>query len=395
MVDLARLFGTAACGDDADKLTKKGSSSGSSGSSGGDDTVDSGLTAAAAQAAAQAQFLALYTDFDKTCGNVCHKAGQASGSPPTFLGGTDADKAYLSIKAFRGIVTKEPTQSILWDKKAHSGPSLSDTPDLQKKIQSWLTAESVALVVEQKPTTDALAIVQGPNDIDMTPACTGGMTGVHLKFTADLLAGSLSLTDVKVAVPAGSDAHLSGLLLFKKLAAAKPDGTTEVADGADSFSTLDIQLPNGAETQIATGVILSADGFSPYDLAADKVRFQVTKLEPGKVKQAGGATTCKDAAGFATKVLPSMLGQGGVTPTCSNCHSQANAQANLNLTQQKGGAPDNDFICSTVLAKTNKADFANSIIIKKVVGGVAHNGGTVNNPAAWAKLFTDNQAVFY
>lgn len=383
------LVGTAGCGDDASKLTKKG---GSSSGEPVDDSVDGGeLTPAAAQAAAEAQFRALQTDFDRTCGNVCHKAGASGGSPPTFLADPDP---YVSVKAFKGAITKQPIQSILWDKAAHTGPALHDSPDLQKKIQNWLIAESVALTVEKKPSTDPITIVNGPNDVDLSPACTAGLTGVHLKFSASLLGTVLSLSDLKVSVPAGTDVHMAHLLLVKKLAAPKADGSDEILDPADSFSNLDIQLPAGVETSIASGLILSGEGFTPFDLATEKVRFQVDKLEPGKVKVAGAATTCKDAAGFATKVLPSMSGQNGVTPNCSSCHNTANAQANINLNQQKGGALDAEFVCSTVLAKTNKADFANSIIIKKVTG-MQHAGGQVNNAATWAKLFTDNQAVFY
>ena len=384
------LFGTAACGDDANKLTATKTGDGTAKV---DDTSDGGLSVGAAQAAAEAQFRALQADLDRTCGNVCHKAGATMPTPPTFLGGADP---YISVKAYKGIVVKDPTQSILWNKIAHTGPAIADTADLQKKVQAWLTSEAIAIVVDKKPTTAPALIVSGPNDIDMTPTCTGGLTGVHLKFTASIVGTHLSLADVKLVVPAGSDAHFVHPVFYKKLATPKADGTDEVVDPQDSLSNLDVQLPNGAETALAAGIDFTGDGWKPFDFAVDKIRIDVDKLEPGKVKEAGQNFDCKDPAGFVTKILPSMSGQGGVTPNCTNCHNQNNATAQLNLTQQTGGALDAKFVCSSVFQKINKGDFANSLIIKKVSGGgVAHGGGQVNNAATWAKLFTDNQAVFF
>ena len=77
----------------------------------------------------------------------------------------------------------------------------------EAKVIEWLKAESFAIQSIKKPSTDPVALVSGPNDIDMckggmagTGACVGGLTGVHLKFNASLIgtSGILSLDTITV-----------------------------------------------------------------------------------------------------------------------------------------------------------------------------------------------------
>jgi hypothetical protein len=248
--------------------------------------------------------------------------------------------------------------------------------------------ESAVIQAQKKPSTDAVAVVAGPNDIDMTKACVGGLTGVHLKFDAALTGGILSLSNIKVLAPAGTDVHVYKPLFVKVL--AKPDATnrSEIPDGAETFSNTDQTVPGGAETVLAPGsAFLTATGWAPFDFATDKIRIEVEKLEPGKVSVVDKPKVCKDVAGFTANVLPSMRGGGGITPNCAQCHGNGLAGLSLN------GA-DQAVVCNQVLSKLNEADITKSSIVTKVTAG-PHNGGLVNNAAGWTAVFNNNKAVFF
>ena len=54
-------------------------------------------------------------------------------------------------------------------------------------------------------------------------------------------------------------------------------------DPADSFSNLDLTIAQSSTGAVTPGsVFFSGDGWKPYDLAADKIRIEAVKLEPGK-----------------------------------------------------------------------------------------------------------------
>lgn len=382
---VALIGAIGACSDDAsDKLGTRGGPGGSSGSSGGSGDGGPGANPAGPPPE-EVLFRAVEPDLQQKCGLTCHTDGTYQPTPPTFLAGPDA---YKSIKAQPGAIVADYYQSVLLQKGSHAGPAVGTDPTFEAKVIEWLKMESAVIQSQKKPSTDPVALVAGPNDLDLTKACIGGLSGVHLKFDAALVGGILSLSNIKVLAPAGTDVHVYKPKFIKVL--AKPDATnrSEIPDGAETFSNTDQTVPGGAETVLTPGAaFLTAAGWTPFDFATDKIRIEVEKLEPGKVSVVEAPKVCKDVAGFTANVLPSMRGGGGITPNCSTCHGNGLAGLSLN------GA-DQTVVCNQVLSKLNEANLAQSAIVTKVTVG-PHNGGLVNNAANWTALFTNNKAVFY
>lgn len=379
-----------ACSDDAaDKLGGRnqggssGASSGGSSGNGGDGGPGSNPGGPPPE---ELLFRAVEPDLKAKCGNTCHESATYKPTPPAFLAPPDA---YKSIKAQPGAIVADYYQSVLLQKGSHAGPAVGSDPTFEAKLIEWLKMESAVIQSAKKPTTDPVALVAGPNDVDMTKACVGGLTGVHLKFDASLVGGILSLNNIKVVAAAGTDVHVYKPKLIKVLSAPNKDNQTEIPDGAETFSNTDQTVPGGAETVLAPGsAFITSAGWTPFDFAKDKIRIEVEKLEPGKVQVIEAAKVCKNVANFTANVLPSMRGQNGaITPNCASCHGNGLAGLSLN------GA-DQAVVCNQVLQKLNEADLTKSLIVTKVTVG-PHNGGMVNNGAAWTAVFQNNKAVFF
>jgi hypothetical protein len=374
-----------ACSDDAaDKLgSRGGAGGGSSGSSGSSGASGSGGPNGGPPPE-EKLFRALEGDLDKKCGNACHKDGTYNPKPPTFLAPPDA---YKSVKSHPGLVTKDVFQSALLTKGPHAGPALNADPDFEKKVIEWLEAESFVISSQKLPSTDPVTLKTGENDIDVSKACIGGLTGVHLKFTVSMLGTILQISDLKVVAPAGTDVHVLKPRFVRVLAKPKDDGTKEIADPANSFENLDTTVPGGAETVIAKLATFSGTGWYPFDLAGDKIRIEAEKIEPGKVSVIEAPKTCKNVQGFTQNVLPNMRGQaGGFNLNCANCHGNGLAGLSLN-------SADQTVVCNQVLTKFNSANPAQSLIVTKVTQG-PHNGGLINNAAGWTAVFVNNAGVF-
>jgi hypothetical protein len=325
----------------------------------------------------------------KSCGRgQCHDLATYSPTPPAFLAPPDS---YKSIKAQTGIVVRDVFASALLIKGPHAGPALSEDAETEKKVTEWLEAEAILIQSQKLPSTPPFTVSAGPNDIDLTPASVGGLTGVHLKFEAALIGTILSLTKLTLVAPAGTDVHVLQPRFVRISAKPNADGSAaEVVDPADSFSNSDQTVPGGKESLLAPGaVVFSNASWRPYDLAGDKLRIEFAKLEPGKVSVIQAAPTCKNASAFAAQVLPAIRQQAtSVGGTCQGCHGEG--LANLNLNSQ-----DANLVCQQVLQKLTQANVPQSIIVTKVSGGMAHQGGTVGDPNAWRALFVNNAAVFF
>jgi hypothetical protein len=377
----------AACSDDAADSLRRGGSSGASSSGGGDGGDDPNNPNKTSPE--EVAFRALEGDLTAKCGKTCHDTGAYSPPPPVFLGAPDV---YKSIKAHPGIVVRDVYASALLTKGPHAGPAVSDDKEFEKKVVAWLEAEAIAIQSQPLPTTPPVAVVAGPNDIDMTPACIGGLTGVHLKFNAELVGTMLSLSSIMIVAPAGQDVHILQPRFVRVLPAPNEMGTTDVVDASDSFSNSDQTVPGGKETALSPGsVLFSNESWRPFDLAKDKIRIEVQKLEPGKVSVITPPPTCKNVAQFTANVLPSMRGQaGGFNLNCSNnnCHGNA-AIGNLNLNQA-----DQALVCQQVLGKLNTANIAQSLIVTKPTSA-NHGGGQLTDANGWRTLFMNNSAVFF
>lgn len=379
----------ACSSDDASKLGGRGSSGGASGqnaSSGGIDGDGGPGSNPGGPPPQEVLFRAVEPDLQAKCGKACHTEGTYKPTPPTFLAGPDA---YKSIKAQPNVILPDYYQSSLLQKGAHAGPAVGADPTFEAKVIEWLKMESAVLQAIKKPSTDPVALHAGANDIDMSKAAIGGLTGVHLKFEASLVGGILSLNNMKIVAAAGTDVHVYKPKFIKVLAKPNAQNQTEIPDGAETFSNTDQTVPGGAETVLNPGsAFITSAGWSPFDFASDKIRIEVEKLEPGKVSVLDKPKVCKDVASFTANVLPSMRGAaGGFNLNCAGCHGNGLAGLSLN------GA-DQAVVCNQVLSKLNEADISKSLIVTKVTTG-PHNGGTINNAATWTAVFTNNKAVFF
>lgn len=381
----------AGCADDpaAGLDGRRGGASSSGGSSGSGPNDPNAPADPNKRSPEEEAFRAVEPDLLKNCGKTCHDTGTYSPTPPAFLAGPDV---YASIKAHPGVVVRDPYTSLLLTKGPHAGPAVSSDPELEKKVVAWLEAEALTIQSQPLPTTPPVAVTLGPNDVDLSGASVGGLTGTRLKFEAALVGTMLSLTKIALVAAAGQDVHIYKPRFVRVLPAPKEDGSTDVPDPADSFSNTDQTVPGGQETPLAPGsVLFSNEAWRPFDLAKDKIRIEIAKLEPGKVAVIANAPTCKDVPGFVARVLPAMRGQqGGFNLTCSNgnCHGTAGI-GNMNLS-----STDNALVCQQVLSKMNQANVAQSLIVTKPTSA-SHGGGRLTNAEGWRTLFTTNANVFF
>lgn len=374
---LTAMATAVACSDAPEGNLCRGNCPGSSGSNGGGGTGGDGGDGSEPPEE-EKLFRALQAELEQKCGGQCHTDATYVPLPPAFLAPPDP---YLSIKAQPGVVVGDYYQSSLLTKGPHAGPAIGVDPTFEAKVVEWLKMEAMIIQSIQKPTTPPFTVVNGPNDVDLTPAAVGGLTGVRLKFNASLVGGILSLDQMTIVAAAGSDVHILKPRFIRILTTADASGRTEIPDPADTFSNTDQTVPNAAETLLLPGsALFPGDGWVPFDLANDRIRIEIEKLEPGKVAIIEQPKTCRDPAGFAANSLPGIRTQAAGGNTCAGCHGNGLAGLNLN-------SGDNALVCNQILQKLNEGNLAQSLFVTKVTAG-PHSGGTVPNAGAWTTLIT-------
>ncbi len=368
----AALLG--ACDEDQGSIPVRKGSTGPGGSG-------SGSSGSGGPSAAEQLFRGLEGDLVKTCGGtggVCHVTGAYPGNPPSFLAGPDA---YVSIRSFPSIVVRDPSQSALLNKTQHEGPGLTPGSDLKKNCEAWIGAEALEITSKKLPTTAPVSITNGANDVDLSSAASANVGSVHLRFDASLIGGILSIANMRLVTPPGAAVHLYKPR-FVRISAGR-----EAVDPADTFSNTDQTVPGGAETKLTPGFALfSGATWTPFVLAADQVRIEIEKLEPGTISVIEAPMVCKNPTQFGTTVLPVIRNTMAANGTCNSCHANTTAP-------QIGGA-DNAAICINILQRLNAANIPQSKMITKVTMA-GHPGGLVADPTAWTALFVNNKAVFF
>lgn len=377
-----------ACSDDADDKLRggRGASGGaSSGASSGSSGADGDGGTSGGPSAEELLFRKVEPDLEAKCGGQCHTDTTYKPTPPGFLAKPDA---YKSIKGQPGIVVADFYQSTLLTKGPHAGPAIGVDPTFESKVIDWLKMESAVIQSQKKPSTDPFTVANGNNEIDLSKAALGGLTGVKLKFSASLVGGILSLSQMQIVAGPGPDVHVLKPKFYRVLPKPTDKGVTEIADPGDTFSNTDQTVPNSATTTLAPGSALFAGaGWTPFDLAQDKIRIEIEKLEPGKVQVLEKPKACKDPAGFATNVLP-QIRAATANGACPNCHGNGTAGLSLNNA-------DTTLICNQIFAKINEANVPTSIMIQRPQQA-AHTGGVIQNPngAAWATLITNGYNTY-
>lgn len=383
---LALAAGPGCSDDAAGELNPRNRPGASSGSSGDPNDPNNPNNPANRVPPEERLFRALEPEIQKKCGGTCHTDGTYKPTPPAFLAPPDA---YKSIKGAPGCVTKDVYASSLLTKGSHAGPAVNTDPEFEKKLVEWLTAESLAIASQKLPSTPPFDVKQGANDIDLTPAAVGGLTGVRMTFDASLVGTILQLNNIKLVAPAGQDVHINQPR-FVKVKADK----SEVSD--ESFSNLDQTVPGGAATTLSPGLVLfSSPEWFPFDLAQEKLRIEVQKLEKGKVQVIQGPAMCKDANAFGAQVANLLRGGSGINCAAGNCHGGGVGGYSLAGIANNG----NNFAdaCAATLNKLNQGNAAQSLIIQKAVNaGTPHSGGKVNNGQAFTDAFVNNiNTIFF
>jgi hypothetical protein len=344
---------------------------------------------------AEALYRGLEKDLIGKCGGPgggCHVSATAFATAPKFLAAPDS---YKSIKAYQGIVVKDVFTSSLVTKGVHEGGSIYDDVTgtdgglpLGKRVEAWLYQESTELQAIKRPSTDPFAVTIGAdNDVDLSKVATG-VTGVHLKFKAQLIGTTLELTNVSLSTAAGTAVHLQHPIFYRVPATKANPADPDTQDPQDTFSNTDVTVGGGAVTPLPVPFAIFS-GFDPWQ-KTDKLRIEVYKLEPGKVPEASTTAMCSNPANFGTMVAPLLKGMGNSSLNCAagGCHGNGgNGQGALNLAGLANN--DNAGACAAVLNKIDTATPANSkIIAKPATAGVSHAGGKVANPTAYTTDFT-------
>lgn len=336
---------------------------------------------------AEALYRGLEKDIVTKCGGPgggCHVSATTFSTAPKFLAAPDS---YKSIKAFTGIVVKDVFTSAIITKGVHEGGSIYDDgsdagTSLGKRVEAWLYQESAELQAIKRPTTDPFAVTIGAdNDVDLSKLATG-VTGVHLKFKAQLVGTTLELTNVSLTTAAGSGVHLQHPIFYRVPAKKANPADPDSQDPQDTFSNTDVTVSGGATTPLPVPFAIFS-GFDPWQ-PTDKLRIEAYKLEAGIVKEAAVAAMCSNPTNFQNMVVPSLTGGGNSAPlNCLNCHDTGGGgNGALNLSGL-GATKDYPGACAAVLNKIDVGTPANSKIIHQVDGTLAHGGGSVSNPAGW------------
>ncbi len=323
------------------------------------DDGGAGALVVGSPARGEALFRALEVDLVTSCGGgsgACHLSGAFPGNPPAFLKPPDA---YKSIKSTQGMVVADVSSSAILVKGSHAGPALPDA--LKPRIIEWLTAEA-QLLETQRPVSPAFAPVIGSdNDLDVSALGTG-VRGVHLKFMATLAGSVLSFSNVRLAAPPGQAVHILHLSLARVPADLNQPETT---DPVDNFSNLDLVVAPGAETTLPPGAAL----FTGWKWqAGDKLRVQMSKLEPGVLQEAAVVAMCQNPIAFGTAVVPALQ-------TCLSCHAGGgNAVGAMDLSGLQATPQDFATACVRVMSKVDKNAPGDSLIVKKNDGRLSHSG---------------------
>jgi hypothetical protein len=305
---------------------------------------------------AEAMFRALEPALVAGCGGtggICHVTGAyQNNQTPNWLAGPDA---YASIKAYPGIVVRDPYGSKLIIKGPHAGPAFTgNNKDLGDKVLTWLTEEAAAIHATPLPATDPFTVASGANSVDISKGGTG-VSGAKITFNAAINGSILTLTKLQLVAPATTGLHLAHPIFVMV-----PATGDAVEDPVDSFSNLDQTQGAGASQTLGVGTLI----LTGWDASA-KLQIAFTTLATATGAGDAGAPTggCKSVASFTANAVPAIQQNA-----CLNCHNTGGS-GNASLDLSKVGT-DNAAACGQALTKVSTANKAQSDIILAPTGQV-------------------------
>lgn len=313
-------------------------------------------------------FAALEDEFVTACAS-CHIPGGLADRP--FLAQPDR---YQSVISWPGLITKDPTQSLLatypLNGGSHTGGINLDSPDLKDtlypKIKEWLAAEGAAIAAPidmAKPTIPPAAPIMGFNAIYLTPL-DKKLEGVAITFSANALTdNTLELKDLQVHTTTKVGVHM-----VHPLFVVYPKNKMADPDPVDNFSGFDQTFDPNTSTELGAGTVLLTNWVPEAKLSI--VFETVEPYDPGSGMGGGGgggAQTggCTDVAEFMASA------QGRFQTSCFGCHGGANGQANAALDMSKLQS-DPAAACGQILNRVNPANpAASQIFVTTDPGGTA------------------------
>ena len=373
---VASLSTGAACTSQPDGIsggTSNGDTGGSAANGSGSTGIGGGLAADP-----KVKFEALLPTLEDACGS-CHKSGGIADTP--FLADPDP---YESMSSWPGVITKDPTQSIILTYpragSPHTGTSLDGAPlntTLLPKLTEWLTDEAavIAAPTDDKPQIPAQAPIMGFNAIYLT-SLDANLEGVAITFNASLITdSSLLLSSIQVHTTTATGVHMVHPLLV-----VYPKGTQPDPDAVDNFAGLDERFDKMTATQLGQGTVI-LDNWVPdakLSIAFESVEAWTEEGTGGA--GGGGDGGCKALSDFQSDAKPQFQNN------CFSCHGGGNAMAKAAVDMSKLGT-DDATACAQIKNRVNPDDPASSqiFVTTKYNGNAAHpfkfNGsqGNYNN----------------
>ena len=283
---------------------------------------------------------------------ACHAF--VGGAGPSFM----KPDAYDSVLAYPGMITRDPTASLLVTKGPHNGAIYFNTAETLTII-GWLTVEADALPkgMNTSVATPPFAPSVGPNTIELS-SLGATFNGAKVQFNASYVGSALQLADLTVTTDA-----MTGLHIVHPLFIVVRDGI-KYPDPVDSFATLDAQIVKGKTVPLGPGLlVLNNVG------RLDRLSIAFTRLEKyeGPGQMTGG---CKAVSDFT------MFAQPTLAQRCVSCHGGGNNTATNALDLRKvadTAMAAQVAACAQVRNRVNANDPASSSIFTVTrPGGQGH-----------------------
>ncbi len=328
-----------------------------------------GSDGSAAQSSGRDKFNATVRPIMQPRCSPCH--GMANGLGPGFM----IPDAYDSLVAYPGMITRDPTHSLLITKGPHNGAVFFN--DQEKLIVlDWLAIEAAVLPPSVTSSVFATPITlqmgKDANSIDLSPLCANsGCAGATIKFTAEVLGQALKVTDLTVHPDGPSGLHIVHPLFV----GVNPMGV-KTADPVDTLDGYDVTYMNATPAPLGPGLILLTNVAQGDQVT---IAFSLIERWDGVVMTGG----CKSPSLFTMDATPSLT-----TPCTTMCHGGANtaAQNALDMSHVTDGTMMGQAIaCAQVLNRVNPAMPSMSDLF-----AVTDPSGTANHPYKFPDANTFN-----
>ena len=300
-----------------------------------------------------------------------------------FAGSPDDkfESVYDRAKAWPELINvDEPLNSRIITKGVHEGPTWTDEENAI--ITDYLLLENQFARPVPPPETNATALVDGPNEIDLGAAGLTGMEGTLLRFDFAVVGSLLQFTAVRILAPS-TGAKLKGPVFSIKL------GSFRTADPLNSFGEVDLNIAPDEEVQLGGGILY----ISHIDLVehpgTPELIFAATEFEPvGTGENTNDPFACRTigTTGEFEAFQAAFAGANANVCNAGNCHSGGNAAAGLSVAGFDSADPDEiATFCRNVRGKLNITNPAAGphALIDKANGQPTHVGGAPG-AGAWS-----------